>query len=73
MSEPEFRATLDPLAIVQHRATVGGPQPAEMARMIKASNQQQAAQGDWIASKRARIQDSLTNLDRDFEKLLLPK
>ncbi len=35
MNEAEFRATLDPVAIIQHRATAGGPQPAEMTRMLK--------------------------------------
>jgi argininosuccinate lyase len=35
MSEAEFRATLDPVAIVKNRATAGGPQPAEMERMLK--------------------------------------
>ena len=34
MSEAEFRAALDPVAIVNSRATLGGPQPAEMARML---------------------------------------
>jgi len=29
-----IRATLNPIAIVHDRATVGGPQPAEMAVML---------------------------------------
>jgi argininosuccinate lyase len=70
LNEAEFRATLDPVAIVQHRATVGGPQPAEMARMLKASRQRLAEQGEWIAGSRAHIRNSLAGLDRDFAKLL---
>lgn len=70
MSEAEFRATLDPVAIVQHRATVGGPQPAEMARMLKASRQRLAQQGEWIAGSRAHIRNALAGLDRDFARLL---
>jgi argininosuccinate lyase len=70
LSEAEFRATLDPTAIVQHRATVGGPQPAEMERMLKASRQRLAAQDQWIAGSRAHIRDALAGLDRDFGKLL---
>jgi argininosuccinate lyase len=70
MSEDEFRATLDPVAIVKHRATVGGPQPAEMDRMLKAANKNLAQQDEWIKEKRARIESSLAKLDYDFDKLL---
>ena len=36
--------SLDPLAIIRNRATVGGPQPAEMERMLKAAQQKLAQQ-----------------------------
>ena len=70
LSEAEFRAALDPVAIVRHRATLGGPQPAEMARMLQESGQDLARQDAWITASRARIQDALAGLDRDFDKLL---
>ena len=70
MSEAEFRSTLDPIAIVANRASAGGPQPAEMERMLKASKQQLAQQGEWIAARRARITAALARLDGDFDKLL---
>lgn len=69
MGEAEFRSLLDPVAIVRNRATVGGPQPAEMDRMLKAAKQRLAQQGEWVKEKRARISDSLARLDADFEKL----
>lgn len=69
MGEAEFRATLDPVAIVKNRASAGGPQPAEMARMLKAANGQLAAQADWIQARRTRIAASLARLDADFDKL----
>ena len=69
MSEAEFRATLDPIAIVKNRASVGGPQPAEMERMTKAAKLRIAQQGEWIAARRAKINSSLARLDSDFEKL----
>ncbi|MBN8749541.1 Argininosuccinate lyase [Xylophilus ampelinus] len=69
MSEAEFRATLDPVAIVKHRASAGGPQPAEMARMLKAANGQLAAQAEWIQARRTRIATSLARLDADFDRL----
>ena len=36
LTEAQFRATLDPVAIVKNRRTSGGPQPAEMARIALA-------------------------------------
>jgi argininosuccinate lyase len=70
MSEEEFRSTLNPIAIVNNRATVGGTQPAELARMLKIANQKLAEQDAWIKEKRAKINASLTKLDADFGKLL---
>lgn len=72
MSEAEFRSTLDPVAIVRNRASVGGPQPAEMARMVKAASEKLAQQGEWIQARRERIASSLARLDSDFEKLSGP-
>lgn len=70
MSESEFRAALDPEAIVKNRATRGGPQPAEMERMLAAARKRLQEQDQWIAGKRDHIDASLKKLDSDFEKLL---
>jgi argininosuccinate lyase len=70
MSEAEFRATLDPVAIIKNRASAGGPQPAEMARMLKGANQQLAQQGEWIKEKRSRIAGALARLNTDFGRVL---
>ena len=70
MSEEEFRATLNPVAIINNRASAGGPQPAEMQRMLKAAKQKLAQQNDWVAQNRGRISNALAGLDRDFDKLL---
>jgi argininosuccinate lyase len=69
ISEAEFRATLDPVAIVRNRATAGGPQPAEMVRMIASARQKLATQESWIRERRERIDQALTGLDRDFDKI----
>jgi argininosuccinate lyase len=69
MSEAEFRATLDPVAIVKNRATAGGPQPVEMERMLKEATQRVAQQDAWIKGRRTQIASSLARLDADFEKL----
>jgi len=70
MSEEEFRSTLNPVTIVNNRATVGGPQPAELDRMLKLANQKLVEQDTWIKEKRAKINASLAKLDADFGKLL---
>jgi argininosuccinate lyase len=69
MSEQEFRSTLDPVAIVKHRMSAGGPQPAEMERMLSASRQKLSRQGEWIKERRAKITASLDKLDLDFDRL----
>jgi argininosuccinate lyase len=70
MSEEEFRSTLDPVAIVKNRATAGGPQPTEMARMLQSAWQRLTQQEAWIREKRSRIENSLVKLNEDFDKLL---
>jgi argininosuccinate lyase len=70
MSAEEFRSTLNPITIVTNRATVGGPQPAELDRMLRLANQKLVEQDAWIKAKRAKIDTSLAKLDADFDKLL---
>ena len=70
MSEAEFLVTLDPVAIVRNRATIGGPQPAELSRMLNGANQALMKQGKWISERRGRIDTALSSLDSDFAKLL---
>jgi len=70
MDEAEFRATLDPVAIVKHRQTLGGPQPAEMQRMLKEARERLAAQEAWIKQRRDHISQSLAELDKQFDQLV---
>jgi argininosuccinate lyase len=70
MSEEEFRSTLNPVTIVNSRATVGGSQPAELDRMLKIANKKLSEQDDWIKENRAKISASLAKLDADFAKLM---
>ncbi|WP_027349211.1 argininosuccinate lyase [Halotalea alkalilenta] len=69
ISEARFRATLDPAAIVRNRATTGGPQPAEMERMLAAASEDLSAQQSWISQRRAQIDQALASLDQDFARL----
>lgn len=70
MSETEFRAALDPAAIIANRATGGGPQPAEMTRMIAAAKQTLGEQESWTKQRQSRIDAALASLNRDFGKVL---
>lgn len=69
MSEAEFRSTLDPVAIIRNRATSGGPQPAEMDRMLAEAKQRLDRQDAWIKDRRAKITTGLAKLDADFVTL----
>jgi argininosuccinate lyase len=72
MTETEFRNTLNPVSIVQNRATVGGPQSSEMKRMLALAKDKLTEQKNWTASKRQKISQSLMKLDQDFQRLLQP-
>jgi argininosuccinate lyase len=73
MSETEFRSTLDPVAIVRNRATSGGPQPSEMARMLREGGERLDEQDRWIKDQRSKIDTSIAALDADFAKILAQK
>ncbi|MFS4439230.1 argininosuccinate lyase [Paracoccaceae bacterium GXU_MW_L88] len=70
LSEEAFRAALDPVAIVQNRATSGGPQPAEVERMIGEARETLTGNAAWITEKRDAIDSALATLDQDFNALL---
>lgn len=69
MNEAEFRSTLDPVAIIRNRATSGGPQPAEMDRMLAEAKQRLDGQDAWIKDRRTKISTGLAKLDVDFGAL----
>ncbi len=69
MSEERFMATLDPIAIINNRKTQGGPQPAEVTRMleeIRSTNNENSA---WIEAKAGHIQKALDSLDTEFNSI----
>ena len=70
MSEIEFKETLNPVAIVQNRQTVGGPQESEMKRMLALAKQTIKDQTQWVQTKKNAIDNAAKDLDRDFVKLL---
>ncbi|WP_211242325.1 argininosuccinate lyase [Paracoccus gahaiensis] len=69
LTEDEFRRTLDPVAIIQARATSGGPQPDEMTRMIGTARARLDGHAGWIAERRAVVTSALQTLDGDYQTL----
>lgn len=70
ISEAEFRDILNPISIVNSRATHGGPQIGEMKRMIALAKQDVEDQKRWVMVRRTAIDKALRELDNDFEKYL---
>ncbi|NGM18520.1 argininosuccinate lyase [Roseomonas stagni] len=70
MTEQAFRAALDPAAIIRARATPGGPQPAEMTRMLAGARARLAEHQAWATGQRARIDAAIARLDADFAQVL---
>ncbi|KAK6203781.1 hypothetical protein LQW54_008794 [Pestalotiopsis sp. IQ-011] len=70
MGAEEFRDTLNPAAVVQNRATAGGPQPAEMDRMLKDARKQLKDLKAWKSARSAFVESSLNRLDEEFQSLL---
>lgn len=70
MTEAEFREVMSPQWIVTHTKGVGGPQPAEVARMLKEAQQRLDADRAWLADRRGRLAKADAALDTAFAALL---
>jgi len=69
LSAAGLRAALDPVGIVRSRQTHGGPQPAEMQRMLAAADADLAAQANWVQARRGAVEARSAQLDADFARL----
>ena len=72
LTEAQFKAVLDPQQIIRHRATSGGPQKAEMQRMLERQQRLLQQQAQWLAQQRERVSASAARLNVDFAKVLAP-
>ena len=69
IKEPEFRQLLSPEYMVKTRVGTGGPQPAEVERMLAKAQQTLKADQDWMLATRKKLVDADTALDQTFNQL----
>lgn len=69
LSEQQVRDALDPRHFVASRRGIGGPQPAEVRRMIAAHEKNLQSLRDWLANEAARIRAADGQLEGEFQKL----
>jgi len=69
LAEAEFHHILSPEYMVRTRVGIGGPQPAEVRRMLAQARKTLDADKTWMTAARKRISDADARLDDAFEKL----
>ena len=69
LSEARFRSSLSPEGMVNSSQGVGGPQPAEVKRMLAAQARRLEADRDWTRQQEAKLADARARLDAAFRKL----
>jgi argininosuccinate lyase len=69
LDEAEFRRCLSPARVAAAARGIGGPQPAEVQRMLERQRRQLAADERSVQSRRAALDAAATKLRAAFEKL----
>ena len=64
-----IREAMDPAAMVRNRAGLGGPQPAEVLRMLAQHNASLEAGFKWLDASQQHLQDSEAALGEAFAEL----
>ena len=70
LSEAVFKATLAPDDMVRTRVGIGGPQPAEVNRMLGLARTALASDRAWLTERNARLLDAQAKLNLAFFKIL---
>ena len=70
LDEPAFRATLSAENMVRTRVGIGGPQPAEVKRMLGLARESLANDKAWLDERNIKLADAQARLNQSFQKLL---
>jgi argininosuccinate lyase len=69
LSEEQFRRSLTAENMVNASKGLGGPQPAEVARMMTSAKDRLAADRAWLDATRTKLLDASEKLDQAFTRL----
>lgn len=70
MTEEEWNHAKDPASIVRNRKVKGGPQPAELDKMIQMAKEELADNKAWTEETEKKLASAEQKLNQDFNKLL---
>jgi argininosuccinate lyase len=72
LDEKAFRELLSPVAMVKSRVGIGGPQPAEVGRMLAQAQATLKSDKAWMQGTRQKLKEADARLEKAFAPLAAP-